>query len=181
MPISGWDPIFSVMKTIEGINPKSVLDVGVGTGQWGFLVRNYHDMRYGNFQRNQWKLRLNGIEVCSRYENPAWKLYDTVRIGEASLAIDDLIGMNIKYDVSLMIEVLEHFKKDKGIEVLNNLAKISKHLIFSYANMEQGPAHGNEFEVHRSTWTDEEIKAIFPQAKQIYETGVGKFYHVEVA
>jgi hypothetical protein len=184
MPISGWDPIYPVMAEIQKIDPKNaVLDVGIGTGQWGFLVRNYHDMRYGRFDKASWKLRLLGIEGCSRYHNPAWQFYDDVRIGEASLAIEDFVKLGYgmvgnQFDVSIMIEVLEHFEKEKGKEVLRNLAKISKNLIFSYANMEQGAAHGNEYEVHRSTWSDAEIREIFPQAVQIYETGVGKFYHV---
>lgn len=185
MPISGWDPVFPVMQTIQGIDPKSVLDVGIGTGQWGFLVRNYHDMRYGRFQKGQWQTQIVGIEVCDLYRNPAWDLYSMIVVKEASAILEgykdhaEKSGFLAKsFDVGIMIEVLEHFDKEKGTEVLKNLASACKHIIFSYANMEQGAAHGNEFEVHRSTWTDEEIKQIFPQARQIYETGVGKFYHV---
>lgn len=185
MPISGWDPIHPVMATIQGIDPKrAVLDVGIGTGQWGFLVRNYHDMRYGRFDKSQWSLQILGLEGCSRYHNPAWQFYSHVVVGEASAEIEEL-ALNQSYraykqfEIAIMIEVLEHFEKEKGKDVLRDLAKISDHLIFSYANMEQGAAHGNEYEVHRSTWTDEEIREIFPNAVQIYETGVGKFYHVK--
>lgn len=178
-PISGWDPVFGVMQTIQGIDPKSVLDVGIGTGQWGFLVRNYHDLRYGHFDRSQWSTYILGLEGCEKYRNPGWDLYNHVQIGEAAAAIEEMIG-EYEFDVAVMIEVLEHFDKAKGVQVLKNLAQISKNIIFSYANMEQGAAYGNEYEIHRSTWTDDEIKAIFPQARQIYETGVGKFYHVKV-
>lgn len=174
MPISGWDPIDPIMNRIQSIRPESALDIGVGTGQWGFMLRNYLDMRYGRIERKNWKLTLDGIEGFQQYRNPAWDYYDNVVIGDA---FDVLRNGGRCYDAILMIEVLEHFQKDTGIWVLKKLAEIGRHVFVSYANMEQGAFMGNSFEVHRSVWTDEEILTLLPNAEVIHKTGVGKFFY----
>lgn len=175
MPISGWDPIDPIMNRLQRIDPRSVLDVGIGTGQWGFMVRNYWDFRHNRFYPKDWQVRLTGIEGFANYRNPAWDLYSSVLIGDASQLIPSLY---MKYDVAIMIEVLEHFSKEAGYKVLKDLCCKSKHLFISYANSEQGAWGGNDYEIHRACWTDQEILELLPRAVRIHQTSVGSFFYV---
>ena len=44
MPTGNKYVIVPMIKLIEQINPKSVFDVGIGFGKWGFLLREYLDV-----------------------------------------------------------------------------------------------------------------------------------------
>ena len=66
------------------------------------------------------------------------------------------VAFDTKFDMILMTDVIEHFDKDKGIEVLemckvicNKAVMISTPAVF----FEQGAYAGNEHEKHLSAWT----------------------------
>lgn len=62
-----------------------------------------------------------------------------------------------EYDAILLLDVLEHFVEGRGNRVLEEAAKHltpGGSLIVATPSvwMEQGPAHGNDYETHRSLW-----------------------------
>ena len=44
MPSSTWHNIETFVEIIRELKPASFLDIGVGNGKWGFLVREYTDV-----------------------------------------------------------------------------------------------------------------------------------------
>ena len=189
MPFSGLDCILPVYNVIHEKCPnwQTYLDIGSGTGQWGWVQRTWFEFQDGNFDKKTWKRKIVGIEGFEAYRNPTWELYNYVAIGNAFDMLkewpkgadpDPRNPFLPRYNLCTMIEVLEHFEKSQGIEMLKMLKDRCDHLIFSYTNSEQGAAFTNEFEVHRSTWTNEDILAIFPNAVMFYPTGVGEFWYV---
>lgn len=183
MPCSGYELINPLMNKVReiAVKPdgnlkiKSALDLGVGMGQWGFCLRTYLDYYYGRFHPTKWQLVLLGIEGYKEYECPTWGLYNIVQIRK----IEDFLSKDVgTWDLVTLIEVLEHFDKPAGREVLEKLKTISKHLFFTYFNGEQDAVYGNELEVHRAKWTDAEIREIFPNAVCLSGNDNGRLYYV---
>ena len=49
MPTSHHTYISDVITWVRKLQPKTVLDVGVGFGKWGHLFREYLDVMHGRF------------------------------------------------------------------------------------------------------------------------------------
>ena len=51
MPTSWYQAIPSIMEQIEYQRPKSILDVGVGFGKYGLLIRDILEIPYKNYKK----------------------------------------------------------------------------------------------------------------------------------
>ena len=73
MPFSQSSQISTIVQYGEALNPASILDVGAGLGQYGFLFRTNLE-NIGLFEINgahgrwrtkaEWRVRIDGIEGC---------------------------------------------------------------------------------------------------------------------
>jgi len=151
MPSSQPDNISTVVKWIVEIDPASVLDVGVGFGKYGVLAREYTDIRHGRYQRKEWKVVIDGIEIFSPYYNPICDIYDRV-YGQD---VKELLPHLKNYELVLICDVLEHLTKDDGIQVLAECKRMAtKAVIVStpFGPYPQDTCFGNENERHISEW-----------------------------
>ena len=143
-----------VCGRILELKPRSVLDIGVGFGKFGFLAREYTDVWNGDYF--DWKARIDGIEIFERYVGTLQRLvYDNIYIGDAVEVIDKL-GV---YDLVICSDMLEHLEKDRGMELLG---KIGDHARFAIVALpvypsDQGDVYGNEHERHRANWAFREL------------------------
>lgn len=152
MPTSFLDLVPLIINNIESVKPKSVLDIGSGYCKYGHLIREYVD-------KYPWQIRLDSIEGFSQYSkrincNP----YDHYWYGtleEFDPAYWET-GFIAKYDLGLMIDVIEHWEKDQGKEMITKALEICDQLLISTPTnpAAQGAEYGNELEVHKSQWTD---------------------------
>ena len=64
------------------LRPERVLDVGVGFGKWGLLLREALDFIDGRVERSSWQAVIDGIDA-HRYDSPLldW-VYDELRIAD---------------------------------------------------------------------------------------------------
>lgn len=168
MPFSQSSQISSIVKFIEDSNPSSLLDVGTGMGQYGFLARN--SLEQANlFQINgaqafqklkqEWRVRIDGIEGCPTYLTPVHEYaYNRIMIGEAIETLRE-VGDNA-YDIVLAIDILEHFTKPDGLKFLAELKRVAKQavLVSTPKEFHSQEIEANPYENHRSHWTDEELK-----------------------
>lgn len=150
MPISSWQAISDITAEIVRLNPQSVLDLGVGFGLFGAICRNYLDAMHGRCHRELWTVFIEGIEAHTDYANPQWGVYDNIWPEDFSQELHNCA----EYDLVLMIDSLEHLEPEAGALFLEGLIARNKHVIVSVPNglMEQGAAHGNEYERHRTTF-----------------------------
>ena len=75
------------MDCIVTLNPKSVLDVGVGFGKYGVLCREYLELWDGRGEYSQFLRRIDGVEVFANYITPLHKyVYDKVYTQDILLA-----------------------------------------------------------------------------------------------
>ncbi len=157
MPSSVSDQIPLIMKVVVEMaerqqGPLRILDCGIGNGRYGVLIRDTLDVFH---QREHWRNTIDGIESFSAYITPVHRyVYSSIR--EANI-VDVLPSMtDNEYDLALMIDVIEHFDRSRGDEVLHQLTRVAKVCVIATPQsfFEQGEVHGNAAEVHRSVWSE---------------------------
>ncbi len=165
MPISNWDQIPAIMNEVYRLQPKTVLDLGIGFGKYGPLLREVLDGMHGRCQASQWLHIINGEEAHRRYQNPAWDCYDEVLLRDFSKPheAEDPWGL-WDHDLVLMIDSLEHLEPERGRAMLDELVAHNKHVIISVpvVPMPQGAVYGNEFETHRTHHDGTEFERFNP-------------------
>lgn len=145
------------MELIAATSPKSILDIGFGNGKYAFLAREYLEIWNGFLKREDWERRIDGIEVFEDYITPLhYALFDNIYIGDAT---EVLPGLNVSYELILLIDVLEHFGYEEGMELLEACTKKGRNVIISTPKDigVQGELYGNPFEAHRFQWTKKQF------------------------
>jgi len=67
------------------------------------------------------------------------------------------------YDVTLLLDVLEHFEKREAVMLLDRIARITRHRIILWLPIGNCPQHamdGNPYQVHQSTWEVEHLETL---------------------
>jgi hypothetical protein len=146
-----------VAAQLQTLNPQSILDVGVGFGKWGVVAREYLEAWQGRFRREDWQVRIEGIEIFEAYRNPIWAAaYDEVRIGDAARILQTLGH----FDVGLICDVIEHIEKEAGRDLINQLLAHCHALILTtpLTFWPQGEEHGNVSQKHLCLWRPEDFR-----------------------
>lgn len=155
MPSSASESIPYIIEFAREIVPKpnSILDVGVGFGKLGFLVREYYEAKeFNRFKKDDWQINLIGIEIFKPYITELQKIiYNQIIIGDVFEEIKTL-G---KFDITFLGDILEHFEKDMSYNLLDQLLKHTQYLIITTPNgfLKHEVAGGNMHETHKSGWT----------------------------
>lgn len=159
MPVSAYDNIESILSYIIDLQPRRILDVGVGHGKYGFLCREYLEVQPHRFAPSEWESEIIGIEVWDKYHNPVWNYaYNRVVIGDAR----ELIGTLGKFDLVIFADIIEHFEKDEGMKLIEKALDISKYVIVStptvFVNEEDYyETVGNKRMRHLSLWSPKDF------------------------
>jgi len=157
---SNWQQIPFCIDALMKINPTRVLDVGVGFGRWGMVVREFCDVWYARVFKDQWAVHLEGIEAFPRSIADYHRaFYNLIHVGDAAAVIPSLPG---PWSVTIYGDVLEHFTKDKAHELLNISLDRSDYVLVNIPIGEEYPqdeAYGNSFERHLSSWVREDFTA----------------------
>ena len=154
MPLSIWRGMEDALEAIVARNPVAVLDAGIGFGLWGALLRQYLDVWSGRIQREQWRTRIDGIEVDPRRVQPhARHLYTEILIGD----IRDVVPRRAAeqaYDVILFGDVIEHLPKEDGRVLLAVAVELARDAVVVRIPLGDGwRREGREPpDHHRSQW-----------------------------
>ena len=153
MSTSNWQNISYNIELVKRLDPKSILDVGIGFGRWGILFREFLEVWGDNNFKGEWKRKIDGVEIFPPYIRPYHKFfYDNIYTGDA---FDLIKKTKKKYDLINCGDVIEHFEKDKALEFINICLNKCDYLLINIPvgdNWEQGPVNGNVHEMHRSSW-----------------------------
>jgi glycosyltransferase involved in cell wall biosynthesis len=152
MPTSWYQAIPSIMNEVIVESPKSILDIGIGFGKYGVLFREILDIPFGRYEKSTWQTKIDGVEAFKNYKNPIYEyVYDKIYYD----TIENVLTSLDNYDIITLIDVLEHFEKDKGHYILQELLNhTNKSLILSTPILpdKQEEYNGNTFEAHKSKW-----------------------------
>jgi len=137
--------------------PTTVLDIGIGFGKYGFLMREHLDIRKRRYEKDSWKTRIDGIESYSAYITPMHEyLYDHLYTGDVLNLIDSLEN----YDLMILADVIEHLPKEDGLALLQKLfQKTNRAMVVSYPSI-LGSEYlhwDNPREKHHCVWTPKDF------------------------
>lgn len=144
-----------VVNILLQLRPKSILDLGSGYGKFGVLSREYLSVE-----------RLDGIDA----EKPRYDVYDHFYMGDLR-HLDTLLPAGTpRYELALLIEVIEHLEKPDAIELLGRIGTKARRLLvttpFGFRHQEFA---GDPFATHRSRWFPWDFERSFRvQSMQIY-------------
>ena len=134
-----------MVNKILAKEPRSILDLGAGSGTYGRLLRPLLPP----------DVHMTAVEIHAAYvsEYKLWHFYDTVIIADVR-SYDAP-----RADVIILGDVLEHMTKSEALEVwIRALRNADKAVFLSLPIVEwpQGPMYGNEYERHVHTWSHHE-------------------------
>lgn len=127
-----------IMDIIRSRKPKSILDIGVGSGFYGEMIR-----------RDLPDVKLIGLEPFD-YHNPRWDCYDFIHKVDVRTWRAGKTDCVEFFDLILMIDVIEHMSKEEGLALLERLP--GPVLVSTPWHYEQGPDE-NPLQAHVSEWT----------------------------
>jgi 2-polyprenyl-3-methyl-5-hydroxy-6-metoxy-1,4-benzoquinol methylase len=157
MPTSRPYPISYIADKILENQPKTVLDIGIGFGKYGFLAREYTDIWKNRFRNPQ--TIIHGIEVYEDYITTLHReIYTNIFIGNAL----DILPTLGNYDLITFCDVIEHFNKEDGIKMLDLIRSKSKLAFITTPTLtkfrKRGGMNGNAHEHHIYGWSEDELK-----------------------
>lgn len=135
------------------IEPERVLDVGVGFGRWGVMLREFCELWFDRVARESWKLEIEGIEAFepNHYDHHR-HFYDRIHLGDAAVVLPSLEG---SWDLVIFGDVLEHFEKSEGHSLIRESLERSHYVLVNVPlgdGWPQDEAYGNPFEEHKAAW-----------------------------
>ena len=121
-----------IMEICRQLNPRAVLDIGTGFGKYGFLVRE----RLLSEKANKGDLypQDNCIIDCVE-ETPYFygfpfhqTAYNNLYHQNVFLVSDEILR---KYDLMLLIDIVEHWGKEAALSFLNRLELLERRFLVS--------------------------------------------------
>lgn len=158
MPSSHWYQLNEIMELIIFTQPKSIFDIGIGFGKYGFLSREYLELFDGREKYNDWIRTIDGIEIFPNYLSALnKKIYDKIYLGDV---LNILPTLDKKYDLILLIDILEHFNYDDGIKLLKICEQKGSNTIISTPKQyfKQREMFGNPSEIHKFLYKKKHFK-----------------------
>ena len=176
MGTSNWQNIPFCIEVLMKIAPQRALDIGVGYGRWGMILREFCDVWYGKVSKDQWSIHIEGIEGykdnISSYHNA---FYNQIHIGDARNIIPTLDGQS--WDVIIYGDVLEHFERKTAEYLLNWSINHSNYVLVNIplgTNWPQDKLYDNPYEIHLSTWEKEDFSRFSLRRNALFLDYIGR-------
>lgn len=153
MPWSNAENQHWVLNTVVGLQPKTVIDVGAGSGTYAKLLKPFIDARFV------------AIEIFENYvsEYKLKDLYDEVWVEDVRKYI------HLESDLIIFGDVLEHMTKEEAIKVWDIARSGCKYGLISIPiiHYPQGEWFDNPYEVHVvDDWNNIKVWQTFADIKQ---------------
>ena len=141
-----FTPIGIVARNLNK-NATNILDLGCGKGD---------PMLFLNRER---KYYVMGIEIFPEYIKMCEKKMSHDVVIEYDL--NKLDNFAMKFDIVLGLRILEHFDREDGVKLLDNMERIAHKQVIIVTPVEdfkQTKYDNNEFQEHKYIWTPQELK-----------------------
>ena len=161
MPSSTYKIINQTIEEVLKVQPKSILDVGVGFGKYGFLCREYLETWKDRVFPNQWCVKIDGIDIFKSYLELEHNkvIYNNLYHGDAVGVLQTLD----KYDMIIAMDVIEHMEKNKGIKLVKDILSKSNICIINIPTgdwLHNKIVANNPAEEHQAIWVNEDLEKI---------------------
>lgn len=145
--ITWLQPYYHLILEQVPLNATSVLDVGAGSGIFGFILRK---TRHKLFKLDAVEPFDYNLSHFTNHHIITWKEF--IKRNSETLQIPI-------YDVLVATEVIEHMTKDDALQFLHEAKKIAfKIIIATQKEFEEQPAYDdNQYQLHHCVITKEEF------------------------
>jgi len=126
----------------------------------------------------EWKINIDGLEIFPAYIKEYHNyFYNNIIIADA-LAYIPKIDEN--YDLIIFGDVIEHFEKRQGIELINTALSKSKYILINIPLGDNWEQSGNEnpYEEHKSIWTISDFKTYPYKIIKVFDDNIFRKYAV---
>lgn len=179
MGTSNWQNISYVVDVIKTINPYKILDFGMGFGRWGILAREFLEVWGDENYSGKWKRQIDGVEVFPDYIKPYHQyFYSNIYMEEG---YEWLKKCSLKYDLVIFGDVIEHFEKSRGLELIEKALSISQFILINIPlgeNWEQSEKNKNKFEEHKSVWSGSDFNLYKHKVMKYFRDNTGRKFCV---
>ena len=177
MGTSNWQQIPFCVEALLAVEPMRVLDLGVGYGRWGMLVREFCEEWKGRAHRENWRVRLEGVEAFPKnVEEYHHFFYDWVHVGDAAAL---LARQQERWDLVIFGDVLQQWPKGAARATLDRALDLADYVLVNVPLGEgwgRGAVYGNPYERHRSAWGADELLALNPVRHALFQEYQGRDY-----
>jgi len=160
LPSSWIEVAPAIVNTVLTLRPRRVLDLGMGAGKYGFLIREQGDLAAGRTLRRDWQIHIEGVEgYAPTISDHQRCVYDLIHAVDAREFLRDYRGP--KYDVCLAIDVIEHFLPEEATALIRGALDVSRYVLISTPRgffTQHVP--GNPLDEHRSWWPKSSLKKL---------------------
>jgi hypothetical protein len=158
MGTSNWQNISYNIELVRRLNPKSILDVGVGFGRWGMLFREFLEIWESGRYNGEWQRIIEGVEIFPGYIKEYHKFfYNNIYIDDA---LNYLRNTEKRYDLIHFGDIIEHFIKKDGKELISLGLEKGKNVLINIPIGKHWKQEGtltNPSEEHQSVWKNSDF------------------------
>ena len=149
------------------IEPKRVVDVGVGFGRWGMTLREFAEVWFNRVLPHEWEIDIEGVEAFEgSIVDYHREFYNRIHIGDALEVLPSLEG---GWNLAILGDVLEHFYKSDGERLLADLVERADYVMVNLPLGEDWPQedmYDNPYEEHKAVWEIEDFSPELIVAQQ---------------
>lgn len=153
MPVSYYQIAPNILDHVIAEQPVTVLDIGIGFGKYGMLVREVLDLPYERYEQKDWLVQIDGIEIHEGYKNPIYEyIYRDIFYDN----IQNVLPTLENYDVTLFVDLIQNFTKEEGKRLIKQLLlKTNNALIITTPLYPHSQSYylDNPHERHISRWS----------------------------
>lgn len=119
-----WRQMPFCLDAISQVAPARVLDLDMGLGRWGLLLRDLYEQKC---DRRQWQLRLEGVaDADEKVFDHHRFFYDQIHIGEAATIIEE--GKQ-GWDLTIFGNILKECSRPIGEKTLQTALRKSAYVL----------------------------------------------------
>jgi hypothetical protein len=150
---SNWQNISYNIELVRKLDPRSILDVGVGFGRWGILFREFLEIWEHSRYDGKWERTIDGVEIFDGYiKNYHKHFYNNIFIESALTYLENT---EKHYDLIHFGDVIEHMTKENGEKAIDLALERSEYVLINIPigkHWGQEALGDNPYEAHQSVW-----------------------------
>lgn|GEM_PF-208395 len=172
---SNWQHLPFCVETLLAIAPRRVLDLGIGFGRWGMLVREFCDEWQGRGHRENWRVHLEGVEARPEHvEEYHHFFYNWVHVGDASRLLQQT---DERWDLIICGDVLQDWPKETATRVLARALDLADYVLVCIPLAADGAhdsVHADANVRPHPAWQLDEMLAHAPVRHAVYNERAGR-------